>query len=178
MIEIKEKCKDGYAPLKINPSYMINTEKGRIINKKNKIIGYIPPFGSNVIVYIKADKHKPTFLNELVYNQENTIPLNRKTHYIKHKDKNHENCSYDNLKLVKKGKDRKKPLINIDIEQLTGDDKGNIEHYSTYKQCESETGITKYYLKKAIDEPMIIKDKNKNTFKITVSITNTNQEPS
>ena len=178
MIEIKEKCKDGYAPLKINPSYMINTEKGRIINKKNKIIGYIPPFGSNVIVYIKADKHKPTFLNELVYNQENTIPLNRKTHYIKHKDKNHENCSYDNLKLVKKGKERIKPLINIDIEQLTGDDKGVITHYTTYKNCEIETGITKYYLKKAIDEPMIIKDKNKNTFKITVSITNTNQEPS
>ena len=37
MIEIKEKSKDGYAPLKINSSYMINTEKGRVINKKNKI---------------------------------------------------------------------------------------------------------------------------------------------
>ena len=175
MIEIKEKCKDGYAPLKINSSYMINTEKGRIINKKNKIIGYIPPFGSNVIVYIKADKHEPTFLNELVYNQEN---INRKTHYIKHKDKNHENCSYANLKLVKKGAIKKKPIIDIKIEQLTGDDKGDIKHYSTYKQCESETGITKYYLKKGIDETFEITDKNKNKFKINVSITDTNREPS
>ena len=60
MIEIKEKSKDGYAPLKINPSYMINTEKGRVINLKMKIIGYIPKNGSNVIVYLKADKHEPT----------------------------------------------------------------------------------------------------------------------
>ena len=170
MIEIKEKSKDGYAPLKINPSYMINTEKGRVINKKMKIIGYTPKNGSNVIVYLKADKHEPTFLNELVYNQENTVPLNRKTHYIKHKDKNHENCSYANLKLVKKGTIRKKPIIDIKIEQLTGDDKGDIKHYSTYKQCESETGITKYYLKKGIDETFVITDKNKNKFKINVEI--------
>ena len=176
MIELKEKNKDGYAPLKNYDGYMINTEKGRIINKNDKIMGYIPKGGSNMVVYLKKNgKHLPHFLNQLVYNQENSIPLNRKKQWLKHKDKDHTNCSYANLKVVSKERTKKRPMMDIEIRTLTGEEKGHVEKYTSLNACSRNTGISIYYLKKALPDvvkdgdEITIKDKNNVKYRITIT---------
>ena len=170
MINFKESSKNGYSPLKNFSKYYVNTEKGIIINKTDKKLGYIVEGGSNYIVNLKNNDGKLCFvyINELVYNQENATPLDRKKYYIKHIDGDHKNCAYDNLKLVRKGR-KKQNRVGVKIENMKT---GETETYKSFSECYRETGISSYYLKKHLitleEEEVIRKDKDGIKFRITL----------
>lgn len=153
-------------------NYMINIEKGTMINKKNKYIGYRSPRGGSFQVALKSsidDNYYIMSLDHLIWYQVHP-KYDQHKYKLCHIDNSQYNNAISNLKLIEKGYIKIKSKINVIITNRKTKEE---TVYDSVLDAVHETGISRFIITQALksdDKTKKIKDKKGNKYKITVEI--------
>jgi hypothetical protein len=124
-VKMKETDLSGYKQSIMFPEYKVNLEKGRIINKKNEILGSVNPVTG--YVHITIDGKFYYYLHRLIYHEANPFDLIEEWEQIDHIDNNKQNNKISNLQKLTRSENLKKAAKNRDYSFVKNNHKN--KHY-------------------------------------------------